>query len=271
VSTVTLDNCSTNDNVMKEMQYKVPLSFLMLHSKLLHMCCAAHIINLIVKDGMSIKDALGVKVMEVGIGRIRDTVGFWSSTPKRHEQFEKVVGQEGIKYDKRIALDVKTRWNSTYLMLSTAMLYTLVFDRLAKKEKLCAPFQPTEEDWNFSRHLCDRLRLFYDITKLLSGTSYICDNQLFSTKICGIYLAIKKWRSSDNPTIEDMLTALKDKYLKYWTDVHGLMAVATVLDPWFKMKFLCAMFTEIYGHENVGRETTKVKDLSVLVTCSHVL
>lgn len=56
---------------------------------------------------------------------------------------------------------------------------------------------------------------------------------------------------------------MKDKFLKYWTDVHGLMAVATVLDPRFKMKFLYAMFTEIYGHENVGRETTKVKDLLV--------
>ena len=56
---------------------------------------------------------------------------------------------------------------------------------------------------------------------------------------------------------------MKDKFLKYWTVVHGLMAVATVLDPMFKMKFLYAMFTEIYGHENVGRETTKVKDLLV--------
>jgi hypothetical protein len=60
-----------------------------------------------------------------------------------------------------------------------------------------------------------------------------------------------------------MSIAMKDKFLKYWTDVHGLMAVATVLDPRFKMKFLYAMFTEIYGHENVGRETTKVKDLLV--------
>jgi hypothetical protein len=50
-----------------------------------------------------------------------------------------------------------------------------------------------------------------------------------------------------------MSIAMKDKFLKYWTDVHGLMVVAKVLDPRFKMKFLYAMFTEIYGHENVGR------------------
>lgn len=64
VSTVTLDNCSTNDNVMKELQAKMPLSSIILKGKLMHMCRAAHIINLIVKDGMGIKDATCVEVME---------------------------------------------------------------------------------------------------------------------------------------------------------------------------------------------------------------
>lgn len=39
VSTMILDNCSTNNNVMKEMQYKMPLSSLMLKGKLMHMRC----------------------------------------------------------------------------------------------------------------------------------------------------------------------------------------------------------------------------------------
>jgi hypothetical protein len=58
-------------------------------------------------------------------------------------------------------------------MLSVALNYRLVFDRLAKKEKLCFPFRPTEEDREFARYLCDRLKLFYDTTELLSGTSYV--------------------------------------------------------------------------------------------------
>ncbi|CAN6203176.1 unnamed protein product [Urochloa humidicola] len=226
------------------------------------MRCAAHIINLIVKDGMGIKDANGRKVMEEAIGRVRETIAFWSATPKRHERFEKAVAQEGIKYNKRIALDVKTRWNSTYLMLSTALTYISVFDRLAKKEKLCAPFLPTAQDWNFARYLCDRLKIFYDTTELLSGTSYVTAN-LFFPKVCAIYLAIKKWQTSDNPIIEEMSTAMKEKFLKYWADVHGLMAVATILDPRYKMKFLYAMYTQIYGAEGMHREVAKVKDLLV--------
>ena len=35
---------------------KLPLHSCMLKGKLIHMCCAAHILNLIVKDGMSVME-----------------------------------------------------------------------------------------------------------------------------------------------------------------------------------------------------------------------
>jgi hypothetical protein len=96
-------------------------------------------------------------------------------------------------------------------MLSTALEYQLVFDRLASKEKLCAPFKPTEDDWKFARELCGRLQIFFDATKLLSGSNYVTAN-LFFPKICLIYLAIDKWRTSDIPKVEDMSSLMKDKF-----------------------------------------------------------
>jgi hypothetical protein len=134
---------------------KLPLFSCMLKGKLIHMRCAAHILNLIVKDGMS--------VMEKGIDNLHDSVAYWSGTPKRHEKFEKMTSQMKGKYDKRIALDCKTRWNSTYIMLSTALIYQDVFDRLASRTT-CVP---SEDDWKFARELCDRLKMFYDVTELL--------------------------------------------------------------------------------------------------------
>jgi hypothetical protein len=159
--------------MMVKMNDKLPLTSLMLNGKLLHMRCAAHILNLIVKEGMT--------VMEAGMERVRSSVGFWCATPKRHERFERTVAQSHLTYNKRIALDCKTRWNSTYLMLSTALEYRVVFDKLAGKEKLCAEFKPTKEDWEFARELCDRLKMFYDAIEVLSGTNYVTPN-LFSPK-----------------------------------------------------------------------------------------
>jgi hypothetical protein len=56
VSMVTLDNYTTNDILMGDMQDKLSLPSLMLGGRLLHMHCTAHIINLIVKDGMAVMD-----------------------------------------------------------------------------------------------------------------------------------------------------------------------------------------------------------------------
>ena len=264
MSTITLDNCSVNDNMMKTMigadgddlaknkaaiEGKLPLCSCMLKGKLIHMCCAAHILNLIVKDGMS--------VMEKGIDKVRDSVAYWSATPKRHEKFEKMAAQMKGKYEKRIALDCKTRWNSTYIMLSTALVYQDVFERLASR----APCVPSQDDWKFARELCDRLKMFYDVTELLSGTKYVTAN-LFFPKICNIFLTIRKWQSSEIPKVEEMSIKMKEKFNKYWSDVHGLMAVAAVLDPRFKLQLLNALFLKIHGSESVAMEAVnKVKDL----------
>lgn len=76
---------------------------------------------------------------------------------------------------KKIALDYKTRWNSTYLMLATAVKYKKVFFRL----KTCDPQYkslPDESDWELASELCDRLKIFYSVTELFSGTKYPTTN-----------------------------------------------------------------------------------------------
>jgi hypothetical protein len=80
ISTLTLDNCSTNDKVITKLLKKIGKSKLLLDGKLLHMRCAAHILNLIVKDGL--------EVIKDSIAKIRDSVAYWTATPKRIEKFE---------------------------------------------------------------------------------------------------------------------------------------------------------------------------------------
>lgn len=100
---------------------------LLLGGSLFHMRRCAHILNLIVKDGLD--------VIRVGVEKIRESVAYWTATPKRQENFEETVNQLRIPYTKKLGLDCATRWNSTYLMLQTALLYKDVFSWLKIRER----------------------------------------------------------------------------------------------------------------------------------------
>ena len=166
VSTVTLDNCSTNDSMIGLMETRLGATNMLLRGKWLHMRCCAHILNLIVKDGM--------EVIASAVSNIRDSIAYWVATPKRYEKFEKTTLDEKVELVKKLQLDCKTRWNSTYIMLKIAIPYRKVFERLGELDRnyVCPP----PNDWIFASTVCDKLGLFYDLTELFSGTKYVTAN-----------------------------------------------------------------------------------------------
>ena len=80
LSTVIVDNCTTNDAMIRILLEKLQVSSLVLGGSLLQMCCAAHILNLVVQDGLA--------VIGDGSKRIRDSVLFWTASPKRRQKFD---------------------------------------------------------------------------------------------------------------------------------------------------------------------------------------
>lgn len=130
VCTITVDNASANDVAIAYVKKKLSKKSgaLILGGEFLHMRCCAHIINLIVRDGLSeIKES---------ISRIRDVVKYVRSSPQRERKFKTCAVNEGINCSKSVCLDVPTRWNSTYLMLSVALQYQRAFERLEEEDPL---------------------------------------------------------------------------------------------------------------------------------------
>ncbi|KAL5173087.1 putative AC transposase [Glycine soja] len=164
LSTITLDNCTTNDVIIDKIKDKFHLGSFLKDGSLLHMRCCAHILNLIVKDGLE------------------DSVAYWTITTKRKGKFEETTKQLRIPYTKNLALDCPTRWNSTYKMLE------IVIGTL---------------QWKFAKDVCGRLKLFNTITELFSSTKHPSAN-LYFPNICEIKLPIKRWITSSNPIIQQM-------------------------------------------------------------------
>ena len=160
VWTVTVDNASYNDVAIRmlkdNLSYKNELP---LGGKLFHVRCCAHILNLLVQDGLS----------QIGdiIKNVRDSVKHVLQSESRLKIFGEIVKQLKLPA-KQLILDCCTRWNATFFMLSAALEFKDVFPRYAQRETSYS-FLPSEEDWMKVAEVCSFLEEFNEVTKIISG------------------------------------------------------------------------------------------------------
>ena len=130
VCAITTDNTSNNatmiDELMKTMSHIKPL-----FDRKCHMLCLAHVLNLAVQDGLkelkttadedtSASCISSSKSLGDVVSRVRKIVKVIRSSPARVEKYEQFCHDLGISSTSMPNLDISTRWNSTYDMLSEA-------------------------------------------------------------------------------------------------------------------------------------------------------
>ncbi|CAN0859890.1 Zinc finger BED domain-containing protein RICESLEEPER 2 [Linum grandiflorum] len=156
LSTITVDNYTTNDYMINLVKQKLVLSNLIRDGTLFYMRCSAHILNLIVRDGLD--------VLKDGIETIRESVVFWMCTPRRVDYFHENAQQLKLTVSTNLVLDCPTRWNSTYEMLSRTIPYKDVFSRLKFRISQYNSV-PSKTQWEFAAIVCEKLAVFKDITR----------------------------------------------------------------------------------------------------------
>lgn len=118
---VTVDNSSANDSALSFLKRRVNgWKGTILDGEFLHQRCTAHIVNLIVNEGL--------KEMHSSIAAIRNAVKYVKSSPVRLQKFKVCVELEKVEYKGMLILDVPTRCNSTYMMLDVALKFQKAFD-----------------------------------------------------------------------------------------------------------------------------------------------
>lgn len=121
IFSITLDNASVNDSLVSYLKANLLGKNLLLRKgQLLHDRCAAHVLNLIVQEGL--------KTIGGAVDNIRDSVKYVKSLQSRKQRYEEIVAQVGISCEKSLSLDVATRWNSTFLMIEMALQFRRAFD-----------------------------------------------------------------------------------------------------------------------------------------------
>ncbi|KAI3409477.1 uncharacterized protein J3R85_019306 [Psidium guajava] len=253
VSTITVDNASSNDVAIKFLKAKfLKDKLLILDGEALHMRCTAHILNLIVRDGLhEVRDS---------ITRIRNVVRYVRGSPMRAKSFQACIESARITYKGSVCLDVSTRWNSTYLMLDTALKLRKAFERLEEDDPfISAELEeeiPKNEDWENARVLVIFLKKFYDSTNKMSGTLYITSNDYFD-EIAGLYKTLKQAENASDARVRAMGVKMKEKFDKYYGSfdkVNMMVLIAVILDPRKKMKYVRYCYKLIYDDDEIVNE-----------------
>ncbi|CAH9087007.1 unnamed protein product [Cuscuta epithymum] len=172
ILTITVDNASSNDVGLKDLIKRISswrVENVLLHEgKNLHMRCVAHILNLIVNDGLGLLNKC--------IQSIRNAVRYARSSPQRLEMFRNCVERVKIESKGLVNMDVPTRWNSTFLMLQAALKFRKAFDRLieddghylgyfiGEKQEKIREGPPFDDDWQKAEVFANFLRPFYEVT-----------------------------------------------------------------------------------------------------------
>ncbi|TXG63370.1 hypothetical protein EZV62_010364 [Acer yangbiense] len=245
VFTITVDNATANTTAIGYVIRKLNSwqdGGAVLEGKYLHVRCCAHILNLIVSDGL--------KDLHDSIVAIRNAVKFVKSSPSRLDRFKKAVANEKIGTKGLVVLDVPTRWNSTYLMLESALKLRKAFQRMGEEDiqyvnyfkdkedghKRIGP--PTLDDWDNAKVFINFLATFYDITLDFSASLRVTSNIYF-----------KSWC-----TIRNQLNSLTSE-----RDPLVSKIAVIVLDPRYKLGYVKFRFDSIYGVEESQSMISKVK------------
>ncbi|XP_075492436.1 zinc finger BED domain-containing protein RICESLEEPER 2-like [Primulina tabacum] len=240
----------------------------LMDGKHLHVRCVAHIINLIVQDGLK----------EVGnsVRRVRQAIRYIRESPARIKKFKDCCELEKITSKKSLCLDVVTRWNSTYLMLKVALEFENAFVSYAIHDPglldhllthVCEDGKDvgalTSGDWENVRKIEKFLEAFYNLTLRVSGSSYVTSNIHFH-EIGELSCVLKLLVESDDSVLDTMAKRMKSKFDKYWgapEKMNKMIFIACVLDPRFKFDYVAFVLSKMkmYGQDKGEQLRVEIK------------
>ncbi|KAM1985065.1 hypothetical protein ACFX16_013266 [Malus domestica] len=290
VMCISVDNASANkvaiEYIVRKMQ-KWSNSKIVMNGKFMHVRCLAHIINLVVKDGL--------KRLDTSVDALRNAVRFVRSSPRRFSYFKKCVENEKLDGRGLVVMDVPTRWNSTYMMLESCLKFKKAFERMFEDDEanIYSTYfgenvlndegeevagkgrvgPPKDKDWDSAEIFVQFLKVFYLITLKVSASNYPTSNTAVHDVIA-VEREIEKLflpeymqtGGSVEVVLRDMAMSMRAKYRKYFGSIESLnqiFVVSLVLDPRFKLRHymhLCRKQLHL-PEEEIQKKSNEVKTL----------
>ncbi|CAB5389087.1 unnamed protein product [Rhizophagus irregularis] len=193
--------------------------------------CGAHSIALVVNAGLE-------KFKPI-IDKVRAFIIEVRKSPKKEQELITFATNLNVKY-KKLIRDVKTRWNSTFLMLKSFLNNKAVIVSLISIGSNFAKLDLNDDEWKELQLFCDFLKPFFEFTEEMSGSKYptfgtlllLLDHLLEHITIIKNDTSIPKW-------IKGIAKEMQEKFRCISVNLYNSTAtLALVLDPRYKTQIL---------------------------------
>ena len=249
IFTITSNNDSNNNAAVHRLkQYWQVKEH---HTKLFHVYCCAHKLNLIINDGL--------KHVESTLQKIRDIAYNINSSQSKYELFLNCCKMSNMKR-KNINLDISTRWNSTYKLLQNITNYKKVVQLYEMQLTSNDPDSDGDSnvlndyDWHIANLLRDLFEILYTSINIFCGVYHPTSNQVI-IQITNIYIVLQKYLSFN--IYNDTIFAMIENFKKYWGEIPLIFYIALVVDPRLKFEALDEWLKIIYFNDQIKIEEIK--------------
>lgn len=202
IASLTLVNHEDYDESAEIIKNKVQeKKLLQLNGQIFRVHCCADTFRLMVEDAF--------EEIHSFIWNLRRLVLFWKSPPLWHLTFHKL--QEAIELESKGEYTVE----NGYLDLDI----------------------PSAKEWEKPRTVCKLVGIIYNTAEVLFHTK--CPTAgIYLHNIWVLRVSLRKEFISSDRFLKSMARKMLKKLDEYWKDTFLLLAVATVMDPRYKMKYI---------------------------------
>lgn len=260
---ITTDNASANFKFLEYLQDLIGDNFSKVEN---HFLCFGHILNLAAQDFIKTLNLeqsydndnecvlylddpdsdLGDEDSDIPdnadtdkpLEKLRSLLKKINKSEQLQIKFKNCCDTVGIVCTKPI-IDVCTRWNSTFDMLTWSVKYKLSLNILCDtNQNTLSQFKIVENDWNLIGYIVKYLKPFKTLSNLLAGEKYCT----LSMVVLGVNLLLDKleqWAfalDTPNRTVSEesiimALNASRNKILKHYDKTNWMYCVSLILDP----------------------------------------
>ena len=155
--------------------------------------------------------------------------------------FKNIQIENGSKQPLLLVQDVKTRWNSTFLMLQRLNLLKATVQLYAGDHEITIP---TANEWQLMEKVLRLLQPFFEVTKKISGDQSILSSVIPDVTALERYLSKYSVKDSGIHTLKDeLLKSLQKRFCSNDENEFNILftkvfVMSTLLDPRFKGKYM---------------------------------